>query len=145
MNFFRFTLLTTALAISPPLMADEIYKWVDENGKVHFSDTKPESEAVEKIDIQVNTYTNVSFDSSIFDVGPEVVMYSTTWCGYCKKAKRYFEKNNIAYKELDIEKSSAAAAAYKKLGARGVPVILVGDKRMNGFSEQGFKKIYTQQ
>ena len=31
---------------------------------------------------------------------------------------------------------------YKEMGATGVPVILVGNKRMNGFSEDGFESIY---
>ncbi|WP_198147347.1 glutaredoxin family protein [Gilvimarinus polysaccharolyticus] len=32
-----------------------------------------------------------------------VVMYAS-WCGYCKKARRYFRANNIPFTEYDIEK-----------------------------------------
>jgi glutaredoxin len=62
--------------------------------------------------------------------------------GVCKRAKRYFKANNIPFVEYDIEKSRKAAREYKKLGGRGVPLILVGKQRMSGFSEAGFKKIY---
>lgn len=69
-------------------------------------------------------------------------MYSTSWCGYCKKAKQYFKKNNITFTEYNIEKNAKAKREYKKMGATGVPVILVGKKRMNGFSQKGFEAIY---
>ncbi len=120
----------------------EIYKWVDADGKTHFSDAKPKSEAVEAVTLKINTYTDVSFDDGSGDVGEKVVMYSTSWCGYCKKARRYFERNNIAFVEYDIERNRRAKAEYDRLGGRGVPVILVGTRRMNGFSVDGFKRIY---
>ena len=64
-----------------------------------------------------------------------VRMYATSWCPYCAKARAYFARRNITYVEVDIEKSREGRAEYDKLGARGVPVILVGAQRMNGFSE----------
>ena len=66
---------------------------------------------------------------------PEVKMYATSWCPYCAKARAYFARRGIAYVEVDVEKSRAGRAEYDRLGARGVPVILVGAQRMNGFSE----------
>jgi glutaredoxin len=66
---------------------------------------------------------------------PAVKMYATSWCPYCAKARAYFARRNIAYVEIDIEKSREGRAEYDRLGARGIPVILVGPQRMNGFSE----------
>ena len=70
-------------------------------------------------------------------------MYSTSWCGYCKKAALHFRKNNIPFTEHDIEKSEQAAKEYKKLNGRGVPIILIGDQRMNGFNASAFDRIYN--
>ena len=67
---------------------------------------------------------------------PAVKMYATDWCPYCKQAREYFARNGIPYTELDIEKSETARAEYRSIGGRGIPVILVGSERMNGFSEQ---------
>ena len=69
-------------------------------------------------------------------------MYSTSWCGYCNRARQHFKRNNIPYQEHDIEKSKKAARDYKKLKGRGVPVILIGKRRMNGFRPNVFDKIY---
>ena len=70
-----------------------------------------------------------------------VVMYATSWCPYCAKARAYFAKNGIAYVEHDIEKSAAVNAEFKRLGGRGVPLILVGNEKMAGFNELAFESL----
>ena len=135
----------TVLSLGAVLWAGaqaEIYRWTDDSGKVHFTDRKPAQHESSTVNVRVNTYANVSYDTSIFDTGKKVVMYSTSWCAYCKKAKRYFKANSISFTEYDIETDPAAKSRYDQMGARGVPVILVGKKRMNGFTEAGFKAIY---
>lgn len=128
----------------------EIYKWVDNNGKVHFTDSPPEQVKTQKVTLQINSFTspNVSqfrFDPALISkrkVTTQVVMYSTSWCGYCKKARRYFLQQNIPFEEYDVEKSAKGKKDYKALGGRGVPIIVAGDRTMNGFSEQAFERFY---
>jgi glutaredoxin len=66
---------------------------------------------------------------------PEVKMYATSWCPYCAKARAYFSRRGIAYVEVDVEKSPDGRAEFRRLGGRGVPMIVVGGQRMNGYSE----------
>src|SRR5215213_2863610 len=66
---------------------------------------------------------------------PEVKMYATSWCPYCAKARAYFSRRGIAYSEVDIEKSPDGQAEFRRLGGRGVPMIIIGAQRMNGYSE----------
>ncbi|MCG8489835.1 MAG: glutaredoxin family protein [Chromatiales bacterium] len=131
------------LLLSVAAVEAEIFRWTDEHGKVHFSDKQPADAEASEVKLRINTIKSVSFDRSIFNFGKKVVIYSTEWCGYCDKAKRYFKRKKIRYTEYDIEKSNKAKRQYKKMGATGVPVILVGKRRMNGFSEAGFEKIYN--
>jgi glutaredoxin len=70
---------------------------------------------------------------------PKVVMYATSWCPYCARARAYFAQSGIAYVEHDVEKSAGARAEFKRLGGRAVPLIVVGREKMNGFSEVGFE------
>ena len=74
----------------------------------------------------------------------KVVMYSAEWCGVCTKAKKYFRSKKIPFKERDIDKSKKARKAFDKLNGKGIPVILVGKKRMNGFSVKRFESIYKE-
>ena len=69
-------------------------------------------------------------------------MYSTSWCGYCKKARKYFQANNIPFVEYDIEKNSRAKKRFDRAGGKGVPLILYKGKRLSGLSESGFNRIY---
>lgn len=131
----------------PALGAAEIYKWVDESGQIHFGDKPEDKESAERVNIEINSYKMVTYDDIDFyqksEIDKQVVMYATSWCGYCKKARNYFKKNSISYVEYDIEKDSHAKRRYDALGGKGVPVILVGQKRMNGFSVDGFERIYN--
>jgi glutaredoxin len=72
-----------------------------------------------------------------------VVMYATAWCPYCAKARAYFKRTNTAFVEHDIEKSADAHAEFKRLGGRGVPLILVGNEKLRGFSELAFESAYA--
>jgi glutaredoxin len=71
------------------------------------------------------------------------VMYATAWCPYCAKARAYFKRTNTAYVEYDIEKSADAHAEFKRLGGRGVPLILVGSEKLRGFNELAFESAYA--
>ncbi len=141
-------LLISILSVSVA-SSTQIYKWVDEEGRVHFSDKKPKNQWFSKVQFEskIISYQRVSFDTSKIDASKfapnnKVVMFSASWCGYCKKAEAYFKKNNIRYTNYDIEKSPKGKRLYKQLRASGVPVIIVGTKRMNGFSESGFERLY---
>jgi glutaredoxin len=93
---------------------------------------------------RINSYSGtptVTGSASAGATRPDIKMYSTEWCGYCQKAREYMARNRIRYTELDVEKSPAAKAQYQRLGGRGVPVILVGTQRMNGYSEERFAQM----
>ena len=65
-----------------------------------------------------------------------VVLLSTDWCGYCKLAKTFLDRNRIQYVELNIEKTQEGMRLYKQMNGNGVPIVLVGDTTIRGFSEE---------
>ena len=65
----------------------------------------------------------------------EVVLYSTQWCGYCAAARRFMDKHGVPYTELDIEKSTVAHDAYRRLGGKGVPLIVIDEQIVYGYDE----------
>ncbi|HEV2783849.1 MAG TPA: mycoredoxin [Actinophytocola sp.] len=54
-----------------------------------------------------------------------VTMYSTTWCGYCRRLKAQLDRDGIPYVEVDIERSPAAAEFVMRVngGNRTVPTV----------------------
>jgi glutaredoxin len=73
----------------------------------------------------------VDYDPAL--AGP-VTVFSTQWCGYCKKTKHFLNTHDIAFDERDIEASDAAREAFTRLGGSGVPLVLVGDQVIHGYS-----------
>ena len=68
--------------------------------------------------------------SDLYELNPStIVMYSTTWCGDCKRAKKFLNKMKIDYIDVDIEKDEKGLAFMMQIndGARVVPTILFPD------------------
>lgn len=147
-------LLVLCLLLPTGVTGAEIYKWTDENGRVHFGDVPQTIGDTETVDLgHINTYNapskifidktlSRSTGTSVFrDKHSDVIIYSTTWCGICVKAKNWLKANRIRFREYDVEKSPKGQRDYKKLKGRGVPIILVGQQRMNGFSPSRMRQM----
>lgn len=66
--------------------------------------------------------------------GPQVVLFSQPFCPGCEAAKVYFQRRGIRYTEFDITSSSEAMATFERLDGRGTPLLLIGGRRLHGFS-----------
>ena len=58
-----------------------------------------------------------------------VTMYSTPWCGYCRRLKRQLDEAAIGYTEVDIEQHPEAAAIVEQVdgGNQTVPTVVFPD------------------
>ena len=56
-----------------------------------------------------------------------VTMYSTTWCGYCRRLKSQLDREGIAYSEINIELDPESAKFVESVnnGNRTVPTVVV--------------------
>ena len=59
----------------------------------------------------------------------DVVMYTTTWCGYCKRLKRMMQDDGINFVEVDIETTPGTAEIVEKVnnGNQTVPTLVFTD------------------
>ncbi|MBU2477884.1 MAG: glutaredoxin family protein [Gammaproteobacteria bacterium] len=124
------------------------FTWTDANGQVHYGDRPPSDSQAKSVEIRVNTYTAPAQISPSSKTTPDfiatrgsVIIYTTERCGYCRQAKAFMAAHRIPFKEYDVENSSRGRADYRKLNGRGVPIILVGEQRMNGYSEGGLASL----
>jgi glutaredoxin len=69
-----------------------------------------------------------------------VVMLSTSWCGYCRKARAFFYANDIEFEEIDAERTSSnqIRQLYRRTG---VPFIFVGRETVSGFDEPRLREL----
>ena len=72
---------------------------------------------------------------------PKVTIYTTPSCVYCRMAKDFFKKHNVAYEEKDVVADEKARDdMIKKSGQLGVPVIDIGGTIIVGFDQDGIKE-----
>lgn len=73
--------------------------------------------------------------------GPQVEIYVTSWCPYCKKAENFFRAQGIPFTSYDIEKDSAAARRKENLDrSGGVPLVIINGQKIHGFSENAYRE-----
>jgi glutaredoxin len=134
--------LTLLIAVNA---AGQIYRWTDEKGRAVYGNEPPSGTKTSPVEDRINSYSGTpevqrlpTARAAPVTTTIPVVLYATSWCGYCAQARAYFAKQGIPYIEHDVEKSSAANAEFKRLGGRGVPLIVHGANVMSGFSKKSF-------
>jgi mycoredoxin len=59
----------------------------------------------------------------------ELLLYSSHWCPECRIAKRFLDKHQISYKEINIEETPGAAEEIvRQTGKRAVPQFVIDGK-----------------
>ncbi len=145
----------------------EIYKWVDENGVTHYSDSPtrdiantaetenvaipssnatsvdsrpaPENTRKDNLDNEWFDFLKDSQEESVAARTPVVEIYETDWCGYCKKAKNFFRSRGIKFTTYDIDKDPQAARRMMTMtDRRAVPFVVINGKGIQGYSEQAY-------
>lgn len=81
-----------------------------------------------------------SLTFKVFAAEQLVVMYSTSWCGHCKAAKAYLTSLHVEYTNYDIETSDIGKQKFQALKGKGVPLIFVGNERIDGFDKPALEK-----
>ena len=65
-----------------------------------------------------------------------VVVYTTTYCGYCRQAKALLTRKGVPFTEKDVTGDDAERERLTQLtGQRTVPQIFIGDTHVGGFTD----------
>ena len=58
-----------------------------------------------------------------------ITMYTTSWCGYCRRLKTMLDREGIGYQEVNIEEHPEAASFVEEVndGNQTVPTVLFPD------------------
>lgn len=58
-----------------------------------------------------------------------MTVYSTQWCGYCRRLKFLLDEEGITYREIDIDADPSAASLVERVsgGYRAVPTVVMSD------------------
>lgn len=63
----------------------------------------------------------------------DVLLYTTSWCPYCERARGLLRGKNVAFREIDIEAAPEKRAEMQaRSGRRTVPQIFIGATHVGG-------------
>jgi len=147
-------LFVTFLSSASSAVSGEIYKWKDKDGNIVFSDTPPPPGVnAEKKEFKEETterpktkeYFPKSTSERVEEKRPyrdiHVIMYMTSWCPYCVKAREYLRSLDVHLIEYNIEKDKDKKEEMlsKSGGSRGVPLIDVEGIIIRGYNPSALR------
>ena len=134
----RAILLAAALLATGGMVhAGQLYKWVDADGKVHYTDQPPPPDARKaerkKLGDKPGTQ-GLPYALQEATRRFPVTLYTASDCGdACKQASAYLSKRGVPHKSLDARDPAAADALSALTGGKlEVPVMTVGNTTVRG-------------
>ncbi|MEQ1518835.1 MAG: glutaredoxin family protein [Usitatibacteraceae bacterium] len=124
--------------------AQEIFRWVDKDGKVHYGDSPPpatESKNVQtkKLGDSVIEQDAVPYSVATAIKNNPVTLYANNCGEACTNARALLAKRGVPFADKNPESDIAAANALKALaGGLQVPTLVVGSTSLTGFEESGW-------
>lgn len=159
MSTFRGSVaLLVIFASVPAIGADTVYKIVDPDGTVRYSDQPPAvgrpADTLEfrhlpssplpasVLAFRAEMEKRLSTRAAEFRQPQrgEVRLFTAVWCPHCKRAKADLAKRGVTYLEDDID-TPDGNAAFIQVSGRAVPLLVAGSERVLGYSEGSYDKI----
>lgn len=67
---------------------------------------------------------------------PEIILYSTDYCPYCKYARQLLDKKGLQYKVIAVDTDpEKREEMVQKSGRMTVPQIFINDKPIGGYDD----------
>jgi glutaredoxin len=121
--------------------ATNVYRWVDKDGKVHFSDMPPDDAqdvSQRRLGGGYEQEPNLPYATQMAMKGHPVTLYTARSCtDPCESARSLLSNRGIPFGERDAGASAEDLEAFKKLsgGSAEVPLLVVGDAKLKGYDE----------
>jgi len=132
-------LLTIWASLISNTRAGELYRWVGEDGRVHYSDTLPaDSTKVERKKFGRNVEINqdISYEARRAQQNFPVTLYVGESCVTpCELARELLRKRGVPYDEKLLKTKDDIDEFQKMSGSSDSPTLAVGKTYLGGFIE----------
>jgi glutaredoxin len=131
------------LLVATPSSAQQ-YRWVDDKGRVQYSDTPPPASAkdVQKKNLKGSVVgAAVPFELTRAVKDAPVTLYTSPPCGpSCDKARDALNARGVPFKEVQVWDDETNAELRKISSGKEVPVLVVGSRVQTGFEQGAFDR-----
>ena len=137
--------LTATLAASVALAQSTVYRWVDKNGNVQYTDTPPPADAKSATEKRMrgggpSTEEQMPYATRMAAQRHPVTLYISSDCGdYCSQGRALLGRRGVPYTEKNAETNQEARDALMKVaGSLSVPFLVIGEASVRGFDEESW-------
>jgi len=134
----KMLILIAALVVAGTAQAAQLYRWVDDKGRVEWRDTPPPASAkkVEQRTVGGSVIETTGLPYSVQQAVKNfpLTLYITDCGEACTKARAHLNRRGLPYTEKNPQ---ADLESYKKLtnGGLEVPLLFVGREALKGYEE----------
>ena len=133
------TLLATTVTGTPAVLAQTIYRHVDRNGQVVFSDQPPAANAP-TIASPGPSVIEASTASMTYEVRQvmqryPVTIYTRDACEPCDAGRALLEARGIPFDERQVRTAADGDALRRLSGQDALPLLAIGTQQLKGFAD----------
>lgn len=75
---------------------------------------------------------------------PQVIVYGTAGCDFCKTARAYLNARGISYVYKDVERDPEALREFRGHNAYSLPLVVIRDQRVHGYVPGEISRLYEE-
>ena len=128
--------------VSMSVCAGNMYRWVDADGKVHYTDEPPPPNAKgvqqKKMGAAAASEENLPYAVKLAAQKYPVTLYVTDCGEACDKAREHLSRRGVPHSTVDPQKPEGGEALKKLTGKLEVPVLVVGSSVTKGYEASGW-------
>ena len=136
-------ILFVAAAILSTVCADafgQAYRWVDQDGRVHYTQTPPPPDAR---NVQRKSFrgggvdvSNLPYATQVAAKNFPVTLYTLPDCGApCDQARALLVKRAVPFREVSVVTQTDSDEVKRLSGKTDLPLLVVGNQLQTGFQE----------
>ena len=150
--YTRFSyLLALCVLVTFGAHAQSLYKWVDAQGNISYSDLPPPASASKDLSNTVNTLgagqaqaESLGFEAQQLTKRNPVVLYTAKSCAPCDSARNLLKNGKTPYTEKTVNSSADLAALGKQFQTDALPLLAIGGSTLVGFNADEWRAAIEQ-
>ncbi len=125
------------LLVAVSAQGQQMYRWTDAEGRVHYSDQPPPKDAknvqAKNLGANVVESDSLPYATQIARRRNPVTLYAFDCGDVCNQARSLLRGRAVPFNEVDTRQPATAEKLKNLTGGTDVPVLVVGETVVNGF------------